>query len=122
MILETAGILLLAVPAFIVAVWLHELTHAAAVVLLGGTLVEIDLFNLHVDFKFDKVDWRYSAVWLAPAIVGLGLAPGLAMLWSGRLTATTMIVAVCWTLYTLNGGTQGELSLAPRRQSDKHAQ
>lgn len=101
-----------AIAAFVAAAWLHELTHAAAVKLLGGEVVDVDLVELHTDYRFDPpAPVRERLVLLAPGLVGLASAPLLALLWRGPMTAWTAIGAVAWVIYTLNGGTNGELRL-----------
>jgi hypothetical protein len=88
--------------------WLHELVHAAAAVLVGGRVVEIDLWNLHVDFTAPS-ERRERLVLLAPAIVGLCALPVLLWLVSGGVAL--LVVLFGWGVFTLNGGTHGELSV-----------
>ena len=101
-----------AVFAFVSAAWLHELTHAAAARALGADVLRVDLGALHVDYRWrEPAPRRDRLVKLAPAIVGIATLPLLTLLWAGQLTIGVAIAAVSWVIYTLNGGTEGELRL-----------
>ncbi len=103
---------LAALVAPLLAAWAHELTHAAAARLLGGEVVAISLVALFVDFKFEpRAPIRERLVLLAPAIVGLVTAPVALLLWDGTLTLWAFVAALAWTVYSLNGGAEGELRL-----------
>jgi len=102
--------------AFVSAAWLHELTHAAAVRLLGGDVVDIDFVQLETAFVFeDGAAWKYRLALLAPALVGFAIAPLLFFVWSGSVSIATAVIAISWVIYSLNGGTDGELALAPTK-------
>lgn len=92
----------------LVGAWLHELVHAAAALAVGGTVKEIDLWNLHVDFTAPSAA-RERAVLLAPGVVGVCLLPALVWLVSGGVTL--LVVLFGWAVFTLNGGSEGELRL-----------
>jgi len=91
--------------------FVHELTHAAAAKLLGGRVLNVDLIRLHVDIQMPTAT-RNRLMLLAPGIVGMGLSPLLVWLWMSRAPLVFKgAVSIAWVLYTLNGGTEGELSL-----------
>lgn len=92
----------------VLAVWLHEVTHAIAVRLVGGSIREIDLFELHVDFRAPTAR-REQVVLLAPGLVGLAALPVL--LWLVSSLETALVVGFGWVLYTLAGGTEGEFQI-----------
>jgi len=96
----------------LVAAWAHELTHAAAARALGGEIVAMDMIALFVDFRFEpRAPVRERLVLLAPAIVGFAVAPIALLAWDRTLTLWTGVAVVMWTVYTLNGGAEGELRL-----------
>ncbi|WP_435551947.1 hypothetical protein [Natrinema sp. CGMCC1.2065] len=104
---------LAALGAPVLGAWLHELTHAAAAWVLGGEVVTIDLLYLHVGFRFEpRAPIRERLVLLAPAIVGVAIAPIALLNWGGEVTPWTLVGVIGWVVYTLNGGTQGELRLS----------
>lgn len=106
-------IMLAALTAPVAAAWLHELTHAAAARVLGGEVVDIDLIGLTVDFRFrPRAPVRERLVLLAPAIVGFALAPIALLSWSRSITPWTLVAILAWTVYSLNGGADGELRLS----------
>lgn len=94
------------VPGVVAAAWLHELTHLACASALGCDVVEIDLWNLHVDFRGSG--WRRQAVLQAPAVIGLVLA--VPLFWTQSTDIQGLILAVCWWVYALQGG-QGEFGV-----------
>lgn len=104
---------LAAIGAPVVGAWLHELTHAAAARLLGGEVHSVDLLSLFVDFEFDpRAPVREQLVLLAPAIVGIAIAPIALIFWSGSVSPWTLVWVLAWVVYTLNGGAQGEIHLS----------
>lgn len=118
--IETPLMIVAAALTFVSAAWLHELTHAIAARALGGDVVEMDLVDLHVDFRFEgPAPRRRRLVLLAPALVGIATAPALMWLWSGEMTIAAAIAGVAWVIYTLNGGTQGELSIARAKPANR---
>ena len=103
----TRTILLL--PAVLVfGVWLHELIHAATAVLLGGSVRQINLWQLWVDFSVPTAA-RERAVRHAPFVLGLCALPFILDIVRGQ---TALILAVAlWAAITLTGG-EGELPTA----------
>lgn len=92
---------------------LHELTHAAAGWLLGGSIRRVDIVQLFVDVEIEP-GWRRRLMLLAPGIVGLLLTPGaVAVAFSDADLLLRGAIVGAWAFYTFNGGTQGELSLRP---------
>lgn len=105
-----------AVFAFVSAAWLHELTHALVARMLGADILRVDLRQLHVDYRWPEPSpVRDRVVLLAPGIIGLATLPLLGLLWAGQLTVGVAIAAVAWVIYTLNGGSDGELSVSPTK-------
>ena len=101
-----------AVFAFVSALWLHELTHAAAARALGADVLRVDLAAGNVDYRWPEPSpVRDRLVKLAPAIVGLVTLPLMTLLWTGQLTIEISIAAISWVFYTLNGDSEGELRL-----------
>lgn len=102
------------VGAAVGAAFAHELTHAAAARLLGGSVRRVDLLNLNVDWEMDasKSRVRDRLINLSPQIVGVGGA--LLAFWAGAIPAggvESVPVYLAWFIYTLHGGA-ADLSLA----------
>lgn len=114
---RTVNMLWLAVAAVgapVLAAWAHEIVHAVAVVLLGGAVRDLDLLELHVDFRFDAPSpVRERLVLLAPAIVGVAIVPLALANWDGSVDAWTLVAVLGWVVFALNGGAEGELRLSP---------
>jgi len=85
--------------------WLHEATHAVVARLVGGEVVAIDWWRLHVDFTAPTArrEWFVLA---APGLVGFAALPVLWVLMDS-LTAV-IVVHFGWIFYTLAGGSEGE--------------
>ena len=95
----------------------HELTHAVVGRLLGGRVLEVDLVNLHVDMQMPS-DITNRLMLLAPGIVGVALSPLLLWLWTSSSSLWIKgAVTIAWLVYTLNGGTNGELTLRETKQT-----
>ena len=95
----------------------HELTHAVTGRLLGGRVLDVDLVNLHVDMHMPS-EIRNRLMLLSPGIVGLTLSPLLLWLWTSSASLLMKgAVTIAWVVYTLNGGTNGELSLRETKQT-----
>lgn len=95
----------------------HELTHALVGRLLGGRVLDVDLVNLHVDMQMPS-DITKRLMLLAPGIVGVALSPLLLWLWTSSSSLSIKgAVSIAWIVYTLNGGTNGELSLRETKQT-----
>lgn len=106
------GLALAALIGPLVAALAHEITHAAAARLLGGRVVSVDLRQQHVDFAFDtEAPVRRRVVLLAPALVGVASVPVLLSVWDGTVGPDTFVGALCWSIYALNGGSDGEIQL-----------
>ncbi len=89
----------------------HELTHAVVGKLLGGRVFDVDLVRLHVDIEMPTAT-RNNLMLLAPGIIGMALSPLLVWLWTSTVPLVIKgAVSVAWVVYTLNGGTDGELAL-----------
>jgi hypothetical protein len=95
----------------VAAAVLHELTHAAAVRLVGGKVEGLSLRRLYVDWRVDDATrWQVRAISLAPQCVGVSVA--LAALVVGIPSGRAGIVAAAsWAVYTLLGG-RADFSLA----------
>ena len=89
---------------------LHELTHAAVARALGGSVIDIDLFDLYVDFEAPSA-FRERLVLLAPGVIGLLLTPLVWVAWNALPLVFAGAVVIAWLLYCFNGGTHGELSI-----------
>jgi hypothetical protein len=103
----------------LVGAWLHELVHAAAALAVGGTVEEINLWQLYVEFTAPSAA-RKRAVLLAPGIVGLCALP--ALVWLVSDAVTLLVVLFGWGAFTLNGGTEGELRLGVVGNFDRFGQ
>jgi hypothetical protein len=86
---------------------LHELVHAAAAVLVGGSVEDLDLWSLHCDFRAPTAA-RQWLVLQAPALVGLSLLPGV--LWLVEGFESAVVVLAGWGALTLMGG-RGEFGI-----------
>lgn len=95
------------------AAWGHEITHAIAAWVLGGTVHRINFYYLYVDFSFDRdAPIRRQLVFLSPTIVGIVLLPLLLVWWGGGVSALGVMALVSWTIYALRGGSPEEVSLS----------
>ena len=112
------GVAIAAACTFVVAAWLHELTHAATVWVVNGEIIEMNLRDLYVDFRV-KSRVAETLVLLSPGLVGVCLLPILLISWSGQITPAAVIVGIAWTIYTLTGGTTGELSILGSKSKRK---
>jgi len=96
----------------VAAAYAHELTHAAVGKALGGRLLAVDVIGLEVVMEMPS-ERTNSAMLLAPGIVGVAVVPLVVAVWAS--SASLMIkgaVSLAWGVYTLAGGTEGELTLA----------
>ena len=105
-----AGVAIAAACTFVVAAWLHELTHAATVWVVNGEIIDINLKDLYVDFRAPS-RVAETLVLVSPGLVGVCLLPVLLVNWSGQITPVAVIVGIAWSIYTLTGGSAGELSV-----------
>lgn len=91
---------LLAIPvAAVLGAWLHELTHAALVTWLGGTVVRIDLWQLHIEHQGLTEPATQMVRW-GPFVIGAVL--GLSFTLAG--VAWTPAALMGWGVFTLLGG------------------
>jgi hypothetical protein len=125
--MNTAGIAL-APFAFLLAQWLHETGHYAAVRLVGGDVIDLSFWpETYIDFMAPS-DASRRVVLLAPSVVGVATLPVLVDIWNGTVTVGSAVVAISWTIFTLNGG-RGELgvrilqrALSGRQSDDRDAE
>lgn len=116
--IETPLLIMAAACTFVSAAWLHEWTHAMAARALGGEVIEMNLTQLYVDFRFPEPSPRRTRlVLLAPAIVGFAIAPIGAVLLAGQDVMVIAVAVVAWVIYALAGGTQGEITLIKPKSS-----
>lgn len=92
----------------VAAAVLHEATHAAAVVAVGGKVRQVSLRTLDVYWALDDGEplWKDRVIGLAPMVLGLAVAVGalaVGMVPEGR---TGIILAASWAIYTLFGGVE----------------
>ena len=96
----------------VAAAYAHELTHAAVGKALGGRLLAVDVIGLEVVMEMPN-ERTNSAMLLAPGIVGVALVPLVAAVWASSASLVLKgAVTLAWGVYTLAGGTEGELTLA----------
>lgn len=101
-----------ALVAPVAAAWAHEFTHALVAWALGGTVHKIDLLNLYVDFSFaGDAPIRSQMVYLAPTVIGAVWLGIVAIQWDGTVQSVDIVTAIAWTVYSLAGGSQHEVSL-----------
>lgn len=104
----SAGLAAGVLGAPIIGAWLHELTHAAAAVGLGGRVRRIDLVHLEVIYELDDqlAEWRDRAINLAPLAVGT-IAGIMYVATVGTPTGLTSAPLVLgWAVFTLLGGVE----------------
>lgn len=92
------GLLLIPVAA-VLGAWAHELIHAALVTWLGGTVVRIDLWQLHIEFQGLTEPGTQMVRW-APFVIGAILGASFTIA-GGAWTPAALLG---WGVFTLLGG------------------
>lgn len=102
--------IILLLPVVLVAgVWTHEILHAVAVRVLGGEILKLDLWHLHIDYRVPTAA-RDKGVRHSPFVVGLAILPLITQAFSW--TTLGFLLLTWWITVTLTGG-KGEFGIIP---------
>jgi len=102
-------IILLLPVALLAGVWTHEILHAVAVRVLGGEILNLDLWQLHIDYRVATAA-RDKAVRHAPFAAGMVILPLITRAFSW--TTLGFLLLSWWIAVTLTGG-KGEFGIIP---------
>lgn len=90
----------------VAAAVLHELTHAAAVLAVGGHIRRISLRSLDVYWALEEHEpvWKDRVIGLAPLAIGVVLAVVVLAVGAIPEGRAGIVLACAWGVYTLFGG------------------
>jgi len=97
------------------AAWLHEFTHLFAAWAVGCDEPEIDFLQLQVTAN-PPTQLASRVILAAPSVVGLVTCVPV-LWWCARQSDVLLVgvVVTSWVVFTLGGGSRGELSLLADR-------